>query len=222
MLAIPFENLSLRLATAHGVSLEPQRIFDKLVTARRGGYCFEQNGLFGAALRGLGFDVIDGAARVVQGSASAPAEAVEEAPRLTDGSSSSAAEPLGVVQPRVELRLSGHDHHILFVRLGGRWWLVDVGFGGDCLPLPLLLPEGAERYAAPPPDETADAPYLGQGWADGLPVGRMARYRLRLGLPGLTAPPDAAATPHFALRAGYYLQYRSAGTGEWRDLYFFR
>lgn len=29
-------------------------------------YCFEQNGLFGAVARGLGFDVIDGAARVVQ------------------------------------------------------------------------------------------------------------------------------------------------------------
>jgi N-hydroxyarylamine O-acetyltransferase len=51
--AIPFENLDIPLG--RGISLAPEAIFAKLVTARRGGYCFEQNGLFLAVLKALGF-----------------------------------------------------------------------------------------------------------------------------------------------------------------------
>ncbi|MPT48462.1 MAG: acetyltransferase [Sphingobium sp.] len=53
-MAIPFENLDIVLG--RGISLAPQAIFDKLVHARRGGYCFEQNALFDRALKALGFD----------------------------------------------------------------------------------------------------------------------------------------------------------------------
>jgi N-hydroxyarylamine O-acetyltransferase len=55
VLAIPFENLDMQLGRPPG--LDPQAAFDKLVTARRGGWCYEQNGLFGRALVSLGFDV---------------------------------------------------------------------------------------------------------------------------------------------------------------------
>jgi N-hydroxyarylamine O-acetyltransferase len=51
--AIPFENLDVRLG--RGISLAPDAVFAKLVTARRGGYCFEHNRLFGDALTALGF-----------------------------------------------------------------------------------------------------------------------------------------------------------------------
>lgn len=51
--AIPFENLSSWSGEA--VSVELPDIFEKLVTRRRGGYCYEQNVLFAAALRALGF-----------------------------------------------------------------------------------------------------------------------------------------------------------------------
>lgn len=51
--AIPFENLDIPLG--RGISLDPRAVFAKLVTAGRGGYCFEQNGLFLAALLALGF-----------------------------------------------------------------------------------------------------------------------------------------------------------------------
>ncbi len=51
-LAIPFENLDVRLGRA--ISLEPDAIFEKLVTRRRGGYCFEQNNLLGWALAAVG------------------------------------------------------------------------------------------------------------------------------------------------------------------------
>lgn len=40
-----------------GVSREPEAIFDKLVTRRRGGWCYEMNGLLDWALREIGFKV---------------------------------------------------------------------------------------------------------------------------------------------------------------------
>jgi N-hydroxyarylamine O-acetyltransferase len=38
-----------------GIAIDSDAVFAKLVTARRGGYCFEQNRLFGDALDALGF-----------------------------------------------------------------------------------------------------------------------------------------------------------------------
>ena len=51
--AIPFENVDVLLG--RGVSLAPEAVEAKLVGARRGGYCFEQNSFFLAVLRTLGF-----------------------------------------------------------------------------------------------------------------------------------------------------------------------
>jgi N-hydroxyarylamine O-acetyltransferase len=53
--AIPFENLDIMLGRPVRVDLES--IQDKLVHARRGGYCYEHGQLFGAALERLGFSV---------------------------------------------------------------------------------------------------------------------------------------------------------------------
>ena len=50
--AIPFENLDPQRGVP--VSLEPSALVGKLVTAGRGGYCFEQNLLFALALEALG------------------------------------------------------------------------------------------------------------------------------------------------------------------------
>lgn len=122
--------------------------------------------------------------------------------------------------------MGGRSHHMLLVALGGRLWLADVGFGGANPLLPVLLPEGAERYAAPPPGETADAAYAGLAWAAqgelAPALGRMRRFRLRLGAAGERATPDPSTTPHFGQQAGYYLQSQSARTGDWADVYFFR
>lgn len=60
--AIAFENLDICLG--RGISLAPDAVFDKLVTRRRGGYCFEQNQLFARALRALDFPVRPLLARV--------------------------------------------------------------------------------------------------------------------------------------------------------------
>lgn len=59
---IPFENLDIALG--RGISLDPDVLFAKLVTARRGGYCFEHNALFLGALEALGFAVRPLLARV--------------------------------------------------------------------------------------------------------------------------------------------------------------
>ena len=53
--AVPFENLSVLLAEP--VLLTMEALMDKLVYKRRGGCCFEQNLLFAAALRAVGFRV---------------------------------------------------------------------------------------------------------------------------------------------------------------------
>jgi len=60
--AIPFENLDILLGRP--IRLDVPSLEAKLVAARRGGYCFEQNTLFAAALEGLGFGVTPLAARV--------------------------------------------------------------------------------------------------------------------------------------------------------------
>jgi N-hydroxyarylamine O-acetyltransferase len=51
---IPFENFDIHLD--RGISLEPQILFNKLVKHQRGGYCFEQNYLFGMALDAFHFE----------------------------------------------------------------------------------------------------------------------------------------------------------------------
>ncbi|MEU5362494.1 arylamine N-acetyltransferase [Streptomyces sp. NPDC005925] len=60
--AVPFENLSVHLGEE--IVLEEQRLLDKVVAGRRGGFCYELNGAFGALLTALGFEVTLLAARV--------------------------------------------------------------------------------------------------------------------------------------------------------------
>lgn len=55
LLSVPFENLSIHYGEP--VVLDDDALFRKVVAQRRGGFCYELNGLFAALLRGLGFDV---------------------------------------------------------------------------------------------------------------------------------------------------------------------
>ncbi|MGV9698458.1 arylamine N-acetyltransferase family protein [Streptomyces sp. NPDC003470] len=59
---VPFENLSVHLGEE--IVLERERLLGKVVDARRGGFCYELNGLFGALLSALGYEVTLLAARV--------------------------------------------------------------------------------------------------------------------------------------------------------------
>ena len=55
LLAIPYENLDVQLGKP--VTIERPQIYDKIVNRRRGGWCYEMNGILGWALAELGFKV---------------------------------------------------------------------------------------------------------------------------------------------------------------------
>lgn len=55
LLAVPFENLSIH--AKQPIVLADEALFAKIVRRRRGGFCYECNGLFAALLRALGFKV---------------------------------------------------------------------------------------------------------------------------------------------------------------------
>src|SRR4051812_25698 len=60
--AVPFENLSIHLGEP--VSLASGDLYDKIVGRRRGGFCYELNGLFALLLEQLGHEVTRLGARV--------------------------------------------------------------------------------------------------------------------------------------------------------------
>src|SRR5262252_2687940 len=61
-MTVPFENLSIHLSEP--ISLDPGALLDKIVTRRRGGFCYELNGAFALLLEALGARVRRVAARV--------------------------------------------------------------------------------------------------------------------------------------------------------------
>lgn len=113
--SIPFENLDPHQGLP--VSLEVEDLERKLVSERRGGYCFEQNLLLKAALEALGAEVDMFLARM-------------RLPKRGD----TRASPLGparagVVRPR--------SHLLLRVSEKGASWHADVGFARGILePIP--------------------------------------------------------------------------------------
>jgi arylamine N-acetyltransferase len=109
--SIPFENLD-PLMGIPVADLSAGALTDKLVQRRRGGYCFEQNGLMGYVLDELGFGVDRLAGRVLWMNSS------EALPAQTH-------QVLSVTVPGV----NGP-------------FLVDVGFGGQTLTSPIRLEAG--------------------------------------------------------------------------------
>jgi N-hydroxyarylamine O-acetyltransferase len=55
LITVPFENLSVHLGEP--ITLEVEPLVEKIVRARRGGFCYELNGAFSALLTGLGYRV---------------------------------------------------------------------------------------------------------------------------------------------------------------------
>ena len=55
LLAVPFENLSIMWGEP--IELDDREHYEKIVERRRGGFCYEQNGLFAWALGEIGFRV---------------------------------------------------------------------------------------------------------------------------------------------------------------------
>jgi len=109
--SIPFENLDPLLGIPVA-DLSAAALADKLVSRRRGGYCYEHNGLMGYVLEELGFGVERFAGRVVWMNPDGPLPAQTH-------------QVLSVTVPDVEGPL-----------------LVDVGFGGQTLTSPIRLQPG--------------------------------------------------------------------------------
>jgi len=62
LFTVPFENLDIPLG--YPIRLDFRQIYEKVVTRRRGGFCYELNGLFGELLTAMGFPVKMLSARV--------------------------------------------------------------------------------------------------------------------------------------------------------------
>ncbi|BBB10783.1 arylamine N-acetyltransferase family protein [Sphingopyxis sp. FD7] len=110
--AIPFE--AIDALTGAGVDIGAAAVEAKLIGQRRGGYCFEQNGLFLRALRAIGFEAEGLIGRVRW--------------MLPDD-----APPT----PR--------SHMVVRVKIDGRAWLADVGFGAAVPPQPLAMDDEAPQ-----------------------------------------------------------------------------
>jgi N-hydroxyarylamine O-acetyltransferase len=107
MLAVPFETLDCR--PGRPVTVDPLAATDKIVSRRRGGFCFELNGAFAELLRALGFDVALLAARPGIGSAPPFSHLVllvtlGERWLADVGFGDSFLEPLSLDGPRVQVR----------------------------------------------------------------------------------------------------------------------
>ena len=104
--AIPFEAIDALTGTV--IDIGAHAVDAKLIGQRRGGYCFEQNGLFLRVLQAIGFD----------------AEAL-----------------LGRVRWMLpdDAPPTPRTHMVVRVRLDGRPWLADVGFGAAVPPRPLAM-----------------------------------------------------------------------------------
>ena len=119
--AIAFENLDPMLGVPVD-DLSPEALFDKLVHRRRGGYCYEHNGLMGHVLQELGFGVRRFTARVVW------------------------TAPPGSPVPSQTHTLLG-----VAPRGAPQLFLVDVGFGGQTPTSPLRLETGSAQQTTHEP-----------------------------------------------------------------------
>ncbi len=134
---IPFENLDIVLGRP--IRLDLGSIQAKLVDCQRGGYCFEQNTLLGAALQALGFSVVSLMARVIRG---ASADAImplthmllrvdlPEGAFLTDAGFGNLTPTAPLAMDRPEAQATDHEKYrlqpldgetLLQVRLGTAW-----------------------------------------------------------------------------------------------------
>lgn len=113
LFAVPFENLSIH--SREPIVLNDQALFEKIVRRRRGGFCYELNGLFSGLLRDVGFEVT----MLSAGVANAQGTFGPDFDHMT----------LAVIT-----RENGKSER----------WLVDVGFG-DSFREPLLLDERGEQ-----------------------------------------------------------------------------
>jgi N-hydroxyarylamine O-acetyltransferase len=119
-LTVPFENLSIHLPEP--ISLTEADLLTKIITRRRGGFCYELNGAFALLLEAMGFAVSRVAARV----------------HGEDGLSP----PFDHLALIVSTKVSTEVGTGVSTKEGT--WLADVGFGSHAT-FPLLLDDRADQ-----------------------------------------------------------------------------
>jgi N-hydroxyarylamine O-acetyltransferase len=123
--AIPYENLDVQFGRM--VTIDPQAAFEKIVARRRGGWCYEMNGLLGAVLADIGFRVTrmaGGALRELKGDGAVGNHLVllveiDDEPWIADvGFGDGSLEPFRL--QAAAMRIGGYD--LRLEALDGRWW----------------------------------------------------------------------------------------------------
>ncbi|MFE7813457.1 arylamine N-acetyltransferase [Streptomyces sp. NPDC057433] len=158
---VPFENLSVHLGEE--IVLDGGRLLDKVVSGRRGGFCYELNGVFGTLLTALGYEVTLLAARV-----------------YGDGGR------LGIPYDHLALRVRTQDGGDLLADVGfGSHFLLPQAFGergdqedpGGTFRIVEAAPDAAGARGGHDPAPAADLDVL----RDGRPVYRLERRPRALG-----------------------------------------
>ncbi|EJD07356.1 cysteine proteinase [Fomitiporia mediterranea MF3/22] len=143
LVTFPFENTPMHYTEKHEMDISPAGLFERLVVAKKGfgSYCFGQNELLLNVLRGLGYRAYPGPARVNQTPPHTGSDLLE---------------------------FTAQSHMVLFIQLPDSQdaylepepprrvkdtYLVDVGFGAQCLVRPILLRAGSTVRGAAPPEE---------------------------------------------------------------------
>ncbi|KAJ6021941.1 arylamine N-acetyltransferase 2 [Penicillium herquei] len=121
--AVPFENLNLHYSVHRTISIDPQDLFEKIVTSGndRGGYCMENSTLFGTVLRSLGYNVTSVGGRVNE-----------------------AVQPMSTSKTWKGPKYDGWNHMVNIVSIGEQKYLIDVGFGSNGPHRPAPLTDKAE------------------------------------------------------------------------------
>lgn len=103
--AVPYENLDILRGVP--LSLEVEHLYEKIVTQKRGGYCFELNQLFGWLLSELGFHVTHYVARFWKDEPNPPPKRRHHVLRVDlNGESLLCDVGVGGVIPRTPLRIT--------------------------------------------------------------------------------------------------------------------
>jgi N-hydroxyarylamine O-acetyltransferase len=132
--SVPFENLDIHIGRK--ISLDPARIHEKIVVRRRGGFCYECNGLFADLLASLGYEVSRHSARMSLGDRVGPEfdhmvllVALDRVYLVDVGNGQSVRDPLPLVgddlseAEGVEYRVATHpDGYALYHRQAGAEW----------------------------------------------------------------------------------------------------
>jgi len=150
VLSVSFENLDVQLGTP--VSNDIEAAFDKIVERGRGGWCYEQNGLFGWALSEIGFDVTRVAAAVGRGERGAAAMANHLCllVRLPDNPEAVFLADVGFGGSMIEpIRLEASQHEQTPFRIGLRqlddgYWQFEEEFAGEAVSYDFIAERGDE------------------------------------------------------------------------------